>query len=122
MALTGDQIIDEVGLDASVSPRILKILNVAEEEGWMLNPFVSLAVRLTREDAEPFYATWHLVPTDSKSGKSWRFQKAYARNGQPLSYDDILTYLRDPTVIYPEPPDDDDQIAAEYAAWEARQK
>lgn len=120
-ALPKQAIIDEVGLDPQVSPRILKVLDVAEAEGWMLNPFVSLAVRLTRDDAEPFYAVWHLVPSDSKAGRSWKFAKAYAKNGQPLAYEDILIYLKDPSVIYPEPPDEDDEIAAMYAAWEASQ-
>lgn len=55
--------------------------------------------------ALPFFATW-LLKGWTKGGKgSWSFDCARASNGQALSEDDILTYLNDPSVIYPEPPE-----------------
>lgn len=98
--------VDELGGALSaLPPRVRKVLDAAEENGWMENPFTSLVVRLTREDGLPFYATWHWVGVDGK--RSWRFQGAYAKNGQALNYNDIFVYLEDPAVIYPEPPEDE---------------
>lgn len=93
--------------------RALKVLAKAKEEGWTKNPHCSLVLRLTREDALPFYARWDLTFDKETGKKSWRFQGARAVNGQPLNYNDIGTYLEDPSVIYPEPPsipeDDSDE-------------
>lgn len=94
--------------------RALKVLAKAEEEGWTLNPVCSLVLRLTREDALPFFARWDLTVAPETGKKSWRFQGARAMNGQPLNYNDISVYLEDPSVIYPEPPttpeDDTDEV------------
>jgi hypothetical protein len=99
-----DAIQDELGGEPSPA-RALKILDEARELGWTENPFSSFVVRLTREDAKPFYARWDL--SVSASGKkSWRFHGARAANGQPLAFADIKTYLNDPRVIEPEMPDD----------------
>jgi hypothetical protein len=60
--------------------------------------------------ALPFYVRWDLAI--SNEGKaSWRFHSARAQNGQRLNWNDIKTYLHDPSVIYPEPPEgeQDDQ-------------
>jgi hypothetical protein len=84
--------------------RALKILAKAKEEGWTENPHCSLVLRLTREDAIPFYARWDLSFDPETGKKSWRFQGARAMNGQALNYNDISVYLEDPSVIYPEPP------------------
>jgi len=104
--------------------RVAKVLNAAAEHGWAENPVVSLTIRLAKPDdipeprsgavALPFFATWHLF-TDPESGKrSWRFASARAKNGQALNYSDIFIYLEDPDVIYPEPPEgeDDDNARA----------
>lgn len=90
-------------IEASPPPRVLKVLDAAEENGWTENPYVSLVVRLTREDAVPFFARWDLVTNGDK--RSWRFHGARAANGQALNYGDIFIYLDDPSVIYPEPPE-----------------
>jgi hypothetical protein len=92
--------------------RMLKVLAAAEEEGWTVGR-ISLAVRLSGPDdkpdrigevALPFYAIWELTGWTPKGRPSWHFLNARAKNGQPLSEGDILTYLEDPSVIYPEPP------------------
>jgi hypothetical protein len=95
--------------------RILKVLEEAGELGWTTGK-VSLCVRLSKPDdipdragvvALPFYCTWTLDGFTPKTGKpSWHFLSAAASNGQPLSEGDILTYLEDPSVIRPEPPEE----------------
>jgi len=83
--------------------RAMKILDQAAELGWTENPFVSLVIRLTREDAIPFFARWDLSVSDTWK-RSWRFQGARAMNGQALNFNDIKIYLEDPDVIHPEMP------------------
>jgi len=101
-------------LDEPLPVRVRKVLDTAVEYDWCHNPVVSLTIRLTRlgDDvrhpaempALPFFATWTLDTRGDK--RSWRFAGARAKNGQALSYGDIFTYLEDPSVIYPEPPED----------------
>jgi hypothetical protein len=86
--------------------RAVSILETAKELGWRENPFCSFVVRLTRDDGLPFYARWDMGFNPETGKRSWRFQGARAINGQPLAYGDIKTYLADPSVIYPEPPDE----------------
>ena len=86
--------------------RVIKLLDEAKELGWTENPFVSLVVRLTRDDAKPFYARWEMGFNPETGKRSWRFAKAFASNTQPLAFGDIKTYLEDPSVIFPEPPDE----------------
>ena len=89
-------------IDGPIPARVGKVLDTAREQGWWENPYTSLVVRLTRWDAEAFFARWDLF-IDPVSGKrSWRFAGARAFNGQPLNYNDIFLYLRDPSVIFPE--------------------
>lgn len=106
-----DHLKDEVEREPSAA-RAMKILDQAAGLGWTENPFVSLVIRLTREDAIPFYARWDLTVT-GEGKRSWRFQGARAANGQALNYNDIKIYLQDPDVILPEPPgapeDDSDE-------------
>lgn len=97
-------------------PRIDKLLDLAEQEGWFQNSHTSLVVRLSREDAVPFFARWDMIVRED-GRRSWRFVHAWAKNTQPLSYSDISIYLKDPSVIYPEPPEEDD-LASQYAAWQ----
>jgi len=99
-----DVLPDELAGEPSPA-RAIKILDQAKELGWTLNPFASLVIRLTRDDALPFFAKWDLSVSESGK-KSWRFTGARAANGQPLAYGDIKAYLEDPRVIYPEPPDE----------------
>jgi hypothetical protein len=106
-----DHLKDELDGEPTAA-RAMKMLDQAEELGWTESPFVSLVIRLTREDAIPFFARWDLAV--SKEGKrSWRFQGARAANGQPLNFNDIKVYLNDPDVIHPEmpsiPEDDSDE-------------
>lgn len=104
---------DELDGEPSAS-RALKLLDTAAELGWTENPAASFVIRLTREDALPFYARWDLSYNPETGKRSWRFAKAFASNSQPLAYNDIKTYLEDPDVIYPEPPtspeDDTDEV------------
>ena len=103
---------DELDGEPSAS-RALKVLDLADELGWMVNPVCSFVIRLTRDDAVPFFARWDLGYDEVKAKRSWRFAGARAANGQPLNYNDIKIYLEDPDVILPEPPtspeDDSDE-------------
>lgn len=94
--------------------RAIKILDEARQLGWTHNPACSFVIRLTREDALPFFARWDMAHNPETGKRSWRFQGARAINGQPLNFNDIKLYLNDPDLIYPEPPDE----AAEAAAHE----
>jgi hypothetical protein len=85
-------------------PNARKLLRIAEEEGWQIGT-VSLVARINREGAQPFYASWHL-----KEGK-WSFAQCRALSpvGQglvKLTIRDAFVYLQDPTVIYPEDPEE----------------
>ena len=94
-------------LEGEPSPaRAIKVLEAAKANGWTENPYSSFVVRLTREDAEPFFARWDLSFNPETGKKSWRFAGARARNGQALNYSDIFIYLENPEVIYPEPPEE----------------
>jgi hypothetical protein len=94
---------DELGGEPTAS-RAIKLLDYAAEQGWKENPACSFVIRLTREDALPFYARWDMTYSEDTGKRSWRFNGAMAKNGQKLAYNDIKTYLDDPDVIYPEPP------------------
>lgn len=100
-----DALEGELGGEPSAA-RALKILDQARELGWVENPFASLVVRLNRPDAKPFFARWDLSHNPETGKRSWRFRHAWAANGQPLAFNDIKTYLEDPTVIEPEMPDE----------------
>jgi hypothetical protein len=107
-----DVLLDE--LEGEPTPaRAIGVLNLARELGWANNPFASFTIRLTREDALPFFATWHFIHNQETGKRSWRFAGARAQNGQALNYNDIKVYLQDPDVIHPEPPtspeDDSDE-------------
>jgi hypothetical protein len=109
------------GIDAELgdpsAKRAFAILELAGELGWTESPFASFTVRLTHPDGLPFYATWHWSLNPETGKRSYRFAGAFAKNGQPLAYADIKTYLQDPSVIFPEPPalaeDDSDEAVAE---------
>lgn len=104
-----DVTVKEVISDPS-NAKALKVLALAKENGWHENPFTSLVIRLDKEGAEPFFCRWDLaVGTNGKP--SWRFQGARASNGQPLNYNDVLVYLTDPSVIYPEAPGEEGEAA-----------
>jgi hypothetical protein len=100
-----DVLADEVEGEPSAA-RALKVLAAAKDAGWTENPYTSLVLRLTREDARPFFARWDLSFDPATGRKSWRFQGARAGNGQALSYQDIFLYLDDPSVIEADPPDE----------------
>lgn len=86
--------------------RAIRILDQAAELGWTENPYCSFVIRLTREDAKPFYARWDMSHNPETGKRSWRFAHAQASNGQRLAFRDIQTYLEDPRVIEPFPPDE----------------
>jgi hypothetical protein len=86
------------------TPRMLKVLVEAEEKGWTKGR-VTVCIRLDKpedDNACPFYATWEMAGWTPKGRPSWRFVSAASANLQPLSEADILTYLNDPAVIWPE--------------------
>lgn len=86
---------------ATMPPNAKKLLRIAKEEGWIFNG-TSLAVRLTRDDAQPFFVIW--IHKDDK----WRlFDCKYLdpiSGLGKLAMNDAFVYLKDPTVIYPEDP------------------
>lgn len=92
-------------LDSALTSRVRKILDTAEANGWQPS-YHSFAVRFSKPDdplARPWFARWDLHK--SPDGKrSWRFAGARASNGQALGYSDVLVYIQDSSVIYPEPP------------------
>jgi hypothetical protein len=98
----------QADLVSALSPRILKVLAVAEENGWTENDAISLVIRLNKPDdslARPFFMRWDLHRGEGGK-RSWRFQGARASNGQALNLGDALVYLEDTSVIHPEPPDE----------------
>jgi hypothetical protein len=107
-----DHLKDELDGEPTAS-RALKLLDYAYEQGWELNPNASFVMRLTRDDALPFFIRYDLAFNVETGKRSWRFAGARAQNGQPLNYNDIKIYLEDPDVIHPEPPtspeDDSDE-------------
>jgi hypothetical protein len=98
---------ETVGMKEPTALRAMKVLDAAKANGWVENPYCSLVLRLTRPDAEPFFARWDLSFNPETGKRSWRFVGARAKNGQPLNYTDIFIYLENPAVIYPEPPEQD---------------
>jgi hypothetical protein len=92
----------------NLSPAIRKILDAAVENGWELaKPGMTLCLRLDNpadELALPVYACW--VVGRSPSGKmSFRFSSSATSGLNPLSGADLVEYLKDPTVVYPDPPE-----------------
>lgn len=89
--------------EAKMPPNAKKLLRLAEENGWQLNgPGATLVIRLTREDAQPFYAGWQL-----KEGRwtFWNCRYLDPRSGLgKLTMSDAFVYLQDPTVIQEEDP------------------
>lgn len=107
MSLTDDMA--EV-LDLALPPNARKVLEAAEAGGWEPNgKGTSLVIRLdhpTDPDAVPFFVSW-LLYTSPEGKRSWRFYNAAAANLQSMSFKDVLTYLADPTVIWPEFPEEE---------------
>lgn len=101
------EILAEV-LEGPIPVNAQKVLDTASEFGWWENPYTSLVIRLTKEEAEPFFCRWDLFVDPETGKRSWRFAGARAANGQPLNYNDIFIYLQDPSVIYPESEEEDD--------------
>jgi len=97
---------------------VKRILQAAEDNGWTEYPSTTLVVRLRKAEdvpevrakavALPFYLSWELTGRTKAGKPSWTFRKAYARNGQEMNLEDALLYLEDESVIYPEPPGDND--------------
>jgi hypothetical protein len=93
-------------LEGPLPPRVAALLDKAEEFGWEAGHH-SFVVRLYHPDAplaRPFFASWDLVKVEAKK-PSWRFTRAYASNTQALNLSDVMDYLEDPAVIWPEPPE-----------------
>jgi hypothetical protein len=101
--------LDQVVL-GPLPPRVVKLLKSAVDNGWEANaPGITFRVRLTKPDddlALPFFIGWDLYLNPETAKWSWRFSGARAKNGQPMNFNDVFTYLEDPSVIYPEPPEE----------------
>lgn len=116
MQLKAEHELSKLTAEALDNPtkRALKVIDTAEELGWTAGR-ISLSVRLSKPDdkpeprdqavALPFYATWELRGWTPTGKPSWTYLGARAKNSQPLSEGDILAYLADPSLIYPEPPE-----------------
>lgn len=87
--------------------RVAKILETAEKYGWRHN-FTSLVTRWAPHGEDkyglPWFGSWHLDYNPDKSKWAWRYAGGMAANLQKLNFNDTLTYLEHPEVIYPEPP------------------
>lgn len=84
---------------------VTKVIQTAISNDWQLNgKGFTVALRLDKPTdplAQPFYIMWDVGST-AKGAISFRFGNAATVGLQPLSAADVLTYLKDPTVIYPE--------------------
>ena len=92
-------------LEAELPKTVERVLKTAQENGWVLNgKGMTMVIRLDKPDdpdAVPFYCSWQLVI--AKDGqRRWQFTGAAAANWQPLTFHDVFTYLKDPSVIWPE--------------------
>lgn len=102
-------------LDSALTPQVRKILEAAEANGWSENGVSTLVIRLSKPAdplAKPFFLRWDLAGRTKAGKPSWRFAGARASNGQPLNLGDALVYLEDTSVIYPEPPEENDVKAS----------
>lgn len=102
-------------LESPLPKNAQKILEAAEANEWVENPYVSLVLRLAKPKdalAKPFFMKWELAGRTPTGKLSWRFAGARASNGQPMTIEDALIYLEDTTVIYPEPPKENDVKAS----------
>jgi hypothetical protein len=92
-------------LSEPLPARVRKVLEQAQENGWVLNgKGLTMAIRLDKPDdpdAVPFCALWTWTLGDKGKG-SWRFSGACAANWQPMNFADIFTVLEDPSRIWPE--------------------
>jgi hypothetical protein len=81
------------------------MLDVAASEGWDLGgPGLTFTVQFVKPSdplALPVYASWTVGRADS--GKlSFRFQSSGTSGLHPLNSKDLIAYLEDPTVVYPD--------------------
>lgn len=101
-AMEPDELAQAV-LEGPLPSRVKKVLDIAEQEGWHLNAKgATFCMRFDKDDDElavPFYVTWQLGRTE-KGNLSWRFMSAGTATLQPMSPDDVIEYMKDPTVIY----------------------
>lgn len=96
-------------LKAELPSSVRKTLETADENGWQLNkPGMTLALRLnhpTDELAMPCYISWQVALT--AAGKpSMRFVSAGTRGLHSLKGKELLEYLADPTIVYPDDSDE----------------
>ena len=93
-------------LTKDLSPAIRRVIDAAVENGWELNkPGMTLCLRLNHpsdELAMPVYVSW-VVGRTAKGKLSFRFDSCCTSGLDSLSGADLLEYLADPTVVYPEP-------------------
>lgn len=111
MASDMDATLIEEALETAINPNLYRVLEVADEQGWSFNPCLSVVLRLAKPEdqlARPFFMRWDLAGRTSKGKPSWRFAGARAANGQALTIADALIYLTDTSVIYPEPPEQEE--------------
>lgn len=95
-------------LNGLLPPKLAAVIDTAYEYGWE-GSHHSFTVRYSHPDAplaRPFFASWDLTKTEGRK-PSWRFTGAFASNGQAMNLDDVLAYLKDPAIIWPEPPEEE---------------
>jgi hypothetical protein len=84
------------------TPRALKVIKEAEAQGWTIGK-ISLRISMTKpadEMAVPLYAAWDCSGRTREGKVSWHFSSAATANLMELSEDDLITYLKDPSVIW----------------------
>lgn len=85
---------------------VRKVLAAAADNGWALHGSgATFCIRLDHPSddlAVPVFVTWQLAPSEKTGKLSWRFMSAGTATLHQLNSKDVLTYLADPTVIYPE--------------------
>lgn len=93
-------------LEGPLPPKVAALLDKMDEFGWEPGA-MSFVIRAKHPDsdlARPFYAGWNIVQVEGRKA-SWRFTGAWASNCQALNLNDLMEYMEDPAVIWPEPPD-----------------
>jgi hypothetical protein len=107
---------EHASIKTELPPAIQRCLDAAGERGWELTgPGLTFTVQFEKPSdpmALPVYGAWTVGRTDS--GKlSYRFQSSGTSGLHPLNSKDLIAYLEDPTVVYPDKAPDSDPKALE---------
>ncbi len=96
---------EHASIKTELPPAVQRTIDAAAEHGWELGgPGLTFTVQFVKPSdplALPVYASWAVGRSDS--GKlSFRFQSSGTSGLQPLNSRDLIAYLQDPTVVYPD--------------------